>query len=178
MDTPDVFENALEWYRQHYLRRRFFAERDVVWTFQQRLASEFGSSGASCRVFNDHTVMPRLNTALAILNGETIEVAIEFMCEPSHRRRADRGGDKWPSKIDVVDLAEVRRNVQRIRELVGSKRTKTGYAAFIDEAGHFRRREPIADARWIDWDGAVHWFKMEKGEGRVVRSEHQRRRSR
>ena len=131
MDAAEYFENAMERFRQRYFRRRFFTERDVVWTLQQRLASDLGSSGASYRVY--HTVMPRIRTDLAILSGETIEVAVEFKYEPSHRRRADHGGDIWPTKFDVVAWAEVQRDVQRIREFVENRRAKTGYAVLIDE---------------------------------------------
>lgn len=173
MDAAEYFENAMERFRQRYFRRRFFTERDVVWTLQQRLASDLGSSGASYRVY--HTVMPRIRTDLAILSGETIEVAVEFKYEPSHRRRADHGGDIWPTKFDVVAWAEVQRDVQRIREFVENRRAKTGYAVLIDEGGHFRRREPVLGARWIDWYGgvSVHWCKHDgrrSRHGRALRT--------
>ena len=168
MEADKLFENTMRWLMQHYGEYRFFTERDVVWTVQQRIAEEIKRTGTPYRVFNDHTVLPRIRTDLAILSGDTAEVAIEFKYEPSHKRRADRGGDIWPTKLDPSVVfwsgeASVEKDVQRIKDYVEKKRARVAYSVFIDEGGRFRHRDPYPGSEWMDYgnDVSVHWSKAE-----------------
>lgn len=167
MEASDLFEEAMRWFREHYEEYRFFTERDVVWTIQQRITNEICRTSAPYRVFNDHTILPRIRTDLAILTGDSIEVAVEFKYEPSHNRRADRGGDIWPTKLDPSVVfwtgdGSVEKDAQRISQYVRQKRTMTAYLVFVDEGGRFRHREPFSGSEWIDWEGGVSvlWSKV------------------
>ncbi len=160
MEATDLLENAVQWLRQHYDEYRFFTERDVVWTVQQRIANEIRQTGAPYRVFNDHTILPRIRTDLASLRGDSIEVAAEFKYEPSHIRRADRGGDIWPTKLDPSVVfwtgdGSVEKDAQRIAGYVRKKRTMSAYLVFVDEGGRFRHRDPFPGSEWVDWEGGV-----------------------
>ena len=166
MDSDNLFQNAMEWLLQHYVEYRFFTERDVVWTVQQRIAEEIKRTGAPYRIFNDHTVLPRIRSDLAILDGDSVEVAIEFKYEPSHKRRADRGGDIWPTKLEPSVVfwsgeGSVEKDVLRIKDYVEKKEARVAYSVFIDEGGRFRHREPHPGSQWIDCDDelSVHWSK-------------------
>ena len=160
MEASELFEDAMRWLRGCYGEYRFFTERDVVWTIQQRIACEIRRTGAPYRVFNDHTILPRIRTDLAILSGDSIEVAVEFKYEPSHIRRADRGGDIWPTKLDPSVVfwtgdGSVEKDAQRIADYVGKKRTMSAYLVFVDEGGRFRHRDPFPDSEWVDWEAGV-----------------------
>lgn len=160
MGATDLFENSMQWLRQHYRDYRFFTERDVVWTVQRHIASEICRMDAPYRVFNDHTIMPRIRTDLAILSGTSIEVAIEFKYEPSHKRRADHGGDIWPTKLEPSVVfwsgeGSVEKDVQRVKEYVDKKRARVAYSVFIDEGGRFRHRDPHFSSEWVDWEEGV-----------------------
>ncbi len=162
MEASDLFEDAMQWLRQHYRQFRFFTERDVVWTVQQRIADEIRRTNASYRVFNDHTILPRIRTDLAILKGgsDAVEVAVEFKYEPSHNRRADRGGDIWPTKLDPSVVfwtgdGSVEKDSQRIINYVNKKRTKAAYMVFLDEGGRFRHRDPFEGTDWVGWENGV-----------------------
>jgi len=41
-----AFRRTLDWLREHFGEFRFFVERDLVWTLQQRLGTELGAAGA------------------------------------------------------------------------------------------------------------------------------------
>ena len=72
MEATALLEDAMRWLRQHYGNYRFFTERDVVWTVQQRIASEIRRTDTSYRVFNDHTIPPRTRTAARGMSSEKI----------------------------------------------------------------------------------------------------------
>ena len=124
MNAGELFESTLRWLRDHYTDFRFFTERDVVWTVQLKILKEIERLGLPYSVFNDHTITKNRRTDLAILNGDSIEVAAEFKYEPSHDRRADWGGDIWRTKFPVVDWKEVGKDVQRVRDYVGKHNVK------------------------------------------------------
>ena len=162
MKAAWLFEGSLEWLRNRYPSYRFFTERDIVWTVQMHISQEIDRLGLPYQVFNDHTIMGRKQTDLAILDGEDIEVAAEFKYEPSHARKADRGGDIWPSKFPVVVWAgerSVEEDVQRVHQYVEQQNAKVAYSIFIDEGSYFRRRPPHPRSKWIDWgrDVSVLW---------------------
>ena len=162
--ATELFEGAMEWLREHYKQHRFFTERDVVWVLQLQTDEVIRKALLPYRVFTNHTVSakPRVIADLVILDSDnSVEVAVEFKYEPSHNRKAHReGGDIWPSKLDPSAVfwsgqGSVEKDVVRAREFVEAGRAKVGYSVFIDEGGHFRRREPFEGSRWTDWEDGM-----------------------
>ncbi len=167
MEAAEIFKSSLRWLQDKYADYRFYTERDIVWTIQRRITEEIRRAGLPYRVFNDHTIFkrPRTGTDLAILDErDSVEVAVEFKYEPSHVRRADRGGDIWPSKLDPSVVfwtgeGSVEKDVQRIREYVERGLVKEAFSVFVDEGGRFRSRRPHSGSEWIDWsrDVSILW---------------------
>ena len=56
MSATELFENAMDWLREHYGEYRFFAERDVVWTVQKQILATIEGAQLPYRVFNDLTI--------------------------------------------------------------------------------------------------------------------------
>ena len=171
MKAADLFESALQWMQERYTDFRFFAERDIVWTLQLRISLEIEGGGLPYRVFNDHTIFRGTRTDLAILDGDSAEVAVELKYEPSHARRADRGGDIWPSKLDPSVVfwtgeGSVEKDVQRIREYVDRGSVREAFSVFIDEGCHFRWRDPHPGSEWIDWGQGVWVLRSHSVRGR------------
>ena len=158
MQTVEIFKSALRWLRDNYTDYRFYTERDLVWTIQGHIAEEIRRAGLPYRVFNDHTIFNKKSTDLAILDeGDFIELAAEVKYEPSHARRADRGGDIWPHKLysPVVSWSDVEKDVQRVQAYVERRLVKEAFSVFVDEGGHFRHRNPHPGSQWVDWDQGV-----------------------
>ncbi len=161
MEATELFEEALRWLQREYKEYKFFAERDIVWTVQLRILQEIERAGLSYRVFNDHTMWRGVRADLAILDGDSVEVAAEFKYEPSHDRRADRGGDIWPSKLDPSVVfwrgkdGSVEKDVQRVRDYVEQGKATAAYSVFIDEGGRFNWRDPHPGTEWIDWGHGI-----------------------
>lgn len=169
MEAAELFESTLRWLQGRYTNYRFFTERDIVWIVQLRILEEIARTALPYRVFNDHTIFGRTRTDLAILAGDTVEVAIEFKYEPSHERRADRGGDIWPSKLDPSVVfwtgeGSVERDILRVRDYVDQRNVKVAFSVFIDEGGRFRHRDPYLGSEWVDWGQGVWvlWSKTER----------------
>ena len=59
MEATELFENAIAWLQGRYAD--FYREIE--------------NQGLPYRVFNDHTILPRIRADLAILKGDSIEVA-------------------------------------------------------------------------------------------------------
>ena len=163
METTELFEDALKCLQQYYKDSRFFAERDIVWTVQLRLLRQIEEDGLPYRVFNDHRILTGALTDLAILNGDSIEVAAEFKYEPSHDRSINRGGDIRASKLSPSVVfwtakgseGSVEKDVQRVQEYVKHGKVKVAYSIFIDEGGHFRHRDPHPGSEWRDWGAGI-----------------------
>ena len=158
MEAAALFEGALRWLQRSYSAHRFFTERDIVWTLQLRMLQEVAEAGLTHRVFNDHTISGRTRTDLAILDGDSVAVAAEFKYEPSHTRRADQGGDIWPSKFDVVSWTgdgSVEEDIRRVRDYVERSNAQQAFSIFIDEGGRFRHRNPYPGSEWLDWGQGV-----------------------
>ena len=154
MNSADLFNSSLRWLQDSYFDYTFYTERDIVWTIQRHISEEIKRAGLPYRVFNDHTILKGTRPDLAILDGtDSAEIAAEFKYEPSHDRRADRGGDIWPSKFDVVFWSgegSVEKDVQRIRGYVGRRLVREAFSIFIDEGSHFRHRTPHPGSEWVD----------------------------
>ena len=161
MSATELFENAMDWLREHYGEYRFFAERDVVWTVQKHILATIEDAQLPYRVFNDLTISKGIRADLAILDAGSIEVAVEFKYEPSHSRSTERGGDIWPTKLDPsvvfwTGAGSVAKDVQRTREYVEQGKAKAAYSVFIDEGGEFSHRNPHPGSEWRDW-GEGRW---------------------
>lgn len=159
MNSAEIFNGSLRWLQDTYTEHRFYTERDIVWTIQKHISEGIERAGLPNRVFNDHTIFKGARTDLAILDKEnSVELAAEFKYEPSHARRADRGGDIWPSKFDVVFWTgdgSVQKDVARAQEYVKRRLAREALSIFVDEGGHFRHRAPHSDSEWIDWGKGV-----------------------
>ncbi len=159
MNSVEVFKSSLRWLQDSYTDYTFFTERDIVWTMQRHISEEISQAGVPYRVFNDQTMSKGNRTDLAILDErDFVEVAVEFKYEPSHTRRADRGGDIWPSKFDVVFWTgdgSVQKDIDRAQEYVKRRLAKEAFSIFVDEGGHFRHRAPHSDSEWTEWDKGV-----------------------
>ena len=166
MEATELFKDAIAWLRKHYADYRFYYERDIVWTVQTQISRKIAQEGLPYRVFNDFPIMPgnrRAVTAdLAIVAFDhSVEVAAEFKYEPSHNRRADRGGDIWPSKLNPSVVlwngeGSVEKDIQRVQDFVKQGKSNMAYSVFIDEGGHFRDRKAPQGSKWLDW-GQGRW---------------------
>lgn len=173
MEATELFEDALRWLKRNYTNYRFFTERDVVWTLQLRILQVIEEHGLPYRVFNEHSLRVRGRTRadLAILgkDSDSVEVAAEFKYEPSHSRRADRGGDILPSKLvpSVVFWSgegSVEKDVMRVHEYTEQLNVKRAFSIFIDEGGWFRHRNPHPGSEWTCWGKSVWVLRAQSGQ--------------
>jgi hypothetical protein len=155
--TPaELFVETLYHFESHYFGRRFFKERDVVWTFQQTLEDYVSPR---FRVFNDFPILSgrrRILTAdLAVVdNANRVRVAAEFKYEPNHSRAAD-GGDLWPDRFSPTvvswDGDGVLEDIDRITRYVTEGGADVAFGVFIDEGGYFRERTTPPGSDWVVW---------------------------
>ena len=158
--ASELFNGAMIWLRDNYMKYRFFTERDVVWTLQLRIEEVIREEGLPYRVFNDYGVAPRTRADLVLRDADaTIDLAAEFKYEPSHDRKVSLGGDIMDGKFPVVfwkdPSGSVGKDITRVREFVESGLVKEAQSVFIDEGGYFLRREPFEGAEWKDWGEGV-----------------------
>ena len=98
--APVLFEEALDWLREHYGQFEFWVERDLVWTVQTRLRTLIRERSLPFEVFNDYPLLPGSRCDLVICNvGKEVLVAAEFKYEPSHGRAEFAA---LPGKLPVV----------------------------------------------------------------------------
>ena len=179
MEAYELFENAIMWLQEHYTDFKFYYERDIVWTVQMRISGEIAQQGLSYRVFNDFPIMPgnrrAVSADLAILAPDnSVEVAAEFKYEPSHARRADHGGDIWPSKLNPSVVfwtgeGSIEKDIQRVQNFVDQRKAKVTYSVLIDEGGHFIRRTAHIGSEWKNWGGGrwMLWSKFTNYNARM-----------
>jgi len=155
--ATELFEETLRWLRRNYVRFRFFAERDVVWTAQVRLIEAIEQEQLPFRVFNEYPMLAgkrrSLSAELAILGQDSlVELAAEFKYEPAHSR-----DDIQRQKFPVVFWGRngVGKDVERVQAFVETGRAEVAYAVFIDEGGYFRKRPPHPGSEWVDWGNGV-----------------------
>ncbi|NHZ71726.1 MAG: hypothetical protein GWP17_01410 [Aquificales bacterium] len=101
-EAEKIFSDTLIWLENNYGQFRFWMERDLVWTVQNRLIHAIQDRNLSYKVFNDYPMFPSENRRefadLVILDADNqVQIAIEFKYEPSHQR-----DDILPSKFPVV----------------------------------------------------------------------------
>jgi hypothetical protein len=99
--APALFEESLNWLREHYGQFEFWVERDLVWTVQTRLRTLIRERSLPYEVFNDYPLLPETRRAdLVIRNADKeVLVAAEFKYEPSHQRAEFVA---LPGKLPVV----------------------------------------------------------------------------
>ncbi|MYD65405.1 MAG: hypothetical protein F4X26_05415 [Chloroflexi bacterium] len=160
MEATELFEDAIEWLREHYGEFRFFAERDLVWTIQCRLLEQIEDNNLPLGVFNDHGI-GRKRADLVVMDGDSVAIAVEFKYEPSHERDDRQGGDIRHTKFPAVVWAEVCADIDRVHEYVEQHQVRAGYSIFVDEGGAFSRRPAPVRSQWIDWGGrrSVLWSR-------------------
>lgn len=158
--AKELFERALEWLRTNYGNHDFFAERDLVWVFQQKLREIIAENSLPFKVYNDFPIMKArrrsLTTDLAILNKQNeVELAAEFKYEPDHQRGVGKNKNIWPSKLSpsIVFWGKegVEKDVERAKQYVDQKRAIVAITILVDEGGFFRHREPHQHTKWVDW---------------------------
>jgi hypothetical protein len=78
-----LFEEAVDWLREHYGQFYFWVERDLVWTAQTRLRKLISERPLPFEVFNDYPLLPGTRRArgtdLVIRNPgkELVDVATD-----------------------------------------------------------------------------------------------------
>ena len=156
-----LFTQVLDWFQLNYGNYDFFVERDVVWTFQQRLTEMVCENNLPFEVYNDFPMIKAERrsfcTDLAVLNRRNeVELAVELKYEPDHRRGFGVMRDIWPTKLSpsVVFWGEegVEKDVERARQYVSQRIAKSAISLFIDEGGLFRHRQPPQNTKWTDWN--------------------------
>ena len=167
--AADIFEKTMTWLGNNYGNYKFFTERDIVWTVQTSIIKIIETKKLPYRIFQEFPILysnsKRSYTDLAILDKkDMVKVAIEFKYESSHKRN-----DVWPAKLPVVtwDKHGLGADIRRIKQYVLEGAAETAYSIFIDEGGHFRKRNPYPGSKWIDWElkdamlskVSVHWSK-------------------
>jgi len=162
METAlDVFNKTLKWIEENYSKYTFFAERDIVWTFQNKVQQIISENNLPLKVFNDYPILKGkrrgLSADIVILNeNNQVELAIEFKYEPDHKRGKEQNCNIWPTKLDpsVVFWGKegVLKDVERCEEFIDKGVATAAVTIFIDEGGLFRHRNPPSGTEWIDWD--------------------------
>ena len=184
MEAAEMFENSMDWLREHYDEYHFFAERDVVWTIQTKLINEIVENDLPYLVFNDYAATGGPRSDLAILTEDGFAVVnAEFKYEPSEGRRfftrVTRPGVsegrlqrlRFPMRkksamgprYRVVPWASVMRDIERVQNYVARGKATVAYSVFIDEGGHFfQRKAAPPGSEWWNWgDGRqVLWSRV------------------
>lgn len=188
MEATELFENAMDWLRQHYDEYRFYLERDIVWTVQVKLIDEVLENDLPYTIFSDYSLSQGNLIDLVILadDGAPI-VAAEFKYEPSEGRRffarIHRGQNSWTapkgrftvdkrtmigSRFRTVAWVNVTKDVERARHYANRRIVRTAYSIFIDEGGsrRFQGKTPPPGSEWRDWGERrrVLWSKFTDGE--------------
>ena len=167
LDANRLFRDIMNSFLQSYSDNTFYVKRDLVWTVQTMLIHKIRNKGLDFQVFNDFGILPgnrrKLSTDIAILDKSgKVEVAIEFTYEPDHKR-IDIPKNKFP--VVFWGKEGVAKDIDRIQRFVNEAGALHAYAIFIDEGGHFRKREPHPGSLWLDWgdDTSVLWTEAHQG---------------
>ena len=158
MEAEELFENAINWLKRHYVDcGPFFRERDIVWTLQKKIMNEIERRDSPCRVVHEFQ-----RADLVILGkGETVEVAAEFKYEPSP---ALSGMDFLPTKLPLLYWRAVQSDLRAARSYVRSGWSTVAYAVLVDEGGRWwkRSRRTPSGSEWQDWGGERRalWMKQ------------------
>ena len=151
--ATELFENSISWLRENYNNFKFFTEHDIVWTIQTHIIQLIEDHNLPYQAFTEFPILPgkrrSICTDLAIIDLKgSVEVAIEFKYEPSHKRI-----DILRTKFPVVFWGDegVGKDVKRVQEYITKGVAKVAYSVFIDEGSYFSYRDPHPGSEWIDW---------------------------
>lgn len=155
-EVEAAFEDSISWLREHYSDYVFQLERDIVWTFQQRLVTHCKQKKLPTRVYNDFPILPgtrrSLSADIALVADEKVLLAVEFKYEPDHSR-----SDVLKHNLPVVFWGKdgVGKDVERINQIVQAKAALVAHSIFIDEGGAFKHRPPHPNSTWEQWADGV-----------------------
>ncbi|MDZ7741196.1 MAG: hypothetical protein U5Q03_05445 [Bacteroidota bacterium] len=132
-----------EFIQEFYQRATFYTERDIVWTFQQKLNELITDSYEGIQVFNDYGILKgnrrSISTDIAIAKVESqkpeVLVAIEFKYEPDNNRK-DIPSNKFP----VINWSGYRRDIDRVNQFVNEDKAKIGIAYLFDEGKQYSKK--------------------------------------
>ena len=158
MESIALFQESLDWLKDHYRQYQFFTERDIVWTMQTYLNKEIKEHQLPYRVLTEWPIeqgnRKSLCADLAIMQGSVIEIAAEFKYEPDHDRKEDFSEKKLNSNIVAWNKHGIGDDVARVQRFVKDKKANVACSIFIDEGKRFRHREAFAESQWHDWEKA------------------------
>jgi hypothetical protein len=155
VSAVELFEQSLKWLEETYPQRKYFTERDIVWTIQTYIQEEITKNKLPFRVLCEWPIesgkRKSLCADLVIMNGSSIEIAAEFKYEPSHERKGDFSENKLKQTVVFWDKEGVGEDVERVKKFVEDKKTKIACSVFIDEGKRFQKRDAFAGSQWQDW---------------------------
>lgn len=150
MEALELFKESLEWLKNNYNNFYFFKERDIVWEIQKYLIKLIKEKELSYKILNDYPMVRHgkfsILCDLVIMEGEKVNIAIEFKYEPNHKRE-----DISKCKFPVVSWNSVEKDIKRVKEFIERGKARIGYSIFIDEGGFFCKREAHPESQWEDW---------------------------
>jgi len=168
-----LFEDGLSWLKNNYSNHQFFKERDIVWLLQTYLIKCIRDENLPYKIFNDFAIdmSKRIYIDLVICNqkddidkqgnllkDKVLELAVEFKYEPDHKRGGN-GGDIPAKKFPVVFWKEgILKDIERVKNIVNSGKSKAGYSIFIDEGDHFHKKHKLdipLGSQWEDWSNDI-----------------------
>ena len=161
MQATELFESAMDWLRAHYGEHRFFQLRDVESAVEERISACIKNEGLPYRVCKNYSLPNRRRANLVILNGDSVAVAVELQYEPSHSRLDEFQLSQFPVVFWTDPSGSVAKDAERVRQYVAEGHADAAYSVFIDEGGHYRRREPFPGVEWRDW-GEGRWVLWSK----------------
>ena len=154
MDAAALFENTMELIRQRGTRH-FRVENDIVLDVKARMESKIAETGLPYRVAKER-ILPGGRADLALLDGESVAVAVEFKYEPKHTGAM--------ASDDVVQWSEVEADIRKVQKYVGAGVVGAAYAILIDADGRWRSSHPNAPegSEWRDWGNGAWtlWTKV------------------
>ncbi|MEI8349852.1 MAG: hypothetical protein WCI77_06840 [Candidatus Omnitrophota bacterium] len=141
--------------------KKFFTERDIVYSLQEDIRKDIKNNNLPYKVFNDCPILPGkakrpLCADLVIISEDNFgelkknpknilkkicaEIAFEFKYEPDHgnKRKDDFQPKKFFSDSRVVSWNGVEKDRDRITDFVKKNKAKIGCSVFIDEGGVFQ----------------------------------------
>jgi len=159
MDARELFEQSLKWLEETYSQKKFFTERDIVWTIQNYLSEQIAKNNLPYKVLCEWPITTDGNKKsswadLVIMKGLDIEIAAEFKYEPNHKRIEDFSVNKLKNDVVFWDKQGVGEDVQRVKKFSEERKAKTACSIFIDEGKRFRKREAFNGSQWHDWKNA------------------------
>lgn len=157
-NTYQLFEYVLNDIKENYFNFGFYAERDIVWTFQKKLIKKIEEDKLPLVVINDYGLLKAPNRSksvdLAIINKKVgaisrwqkSESVIEFKYEPDK----SRAGDDIPDcKFPVTSWNGILKDIERIKEFKLKNLTDIAISILFDEEGRYINMTIPKESVWI-----------------------------